>query len=249
MRAAPLKTLSQFDRSRTPALTRALTILIFVCLSMQAASSFAQSGDHRSNARMLQVLTRVDELYERGDFERAFLIYHDELASIGDKYAQYMVGYMILSGQGVTQDPILASAWYRLAAERGTDEFEQVRDELLADFDEVQMQHSDRVYRSLCERYCDVAVLLSVIREDLAELGQSTGSRLGAGGMPGVIIDGRTGRQMSGDEYCGRIRQRLETRLGALAKLTGAEHLATQPDAADLDEIERVVDAYLRERP
>lgn len=248
MCAAVLKTSSRTHRSRKPALTRLLTFLIAFCLTIQASTAIAQSTDGRSNASLLQLQTRVDELYERGEFERAFLIYRDELASIGDKYAQYMVGYMILSGQGVRQDPIQASAWYRLAAERGTEEFEMVRDELLTDFDAVEMRRSDHAYRALRSEYCDAAVLLSAIRDDLDRLSEATGSRLAAGGSPMTIVDPSTGRPMSGAEYYGRIRQRLGMRLGAIAKITGAS-LSTDPDQATIDEVEQVVEEYLRESP
>ena len=50
---------------------------------------------------MVQLQDRVDELYERGKYDRAYLIYRDELALAGDKYAQYMVGFMYLTGKGV----------------------------------------------------------------------------------------------------------------------------------------------------
>lgn len=233
---------------RTPGPTWILT-LILLCLGIQAAPAVAQSSGSRSNASLLELHARVDELYERGEFERAFLIYRDELASIGDKYAQYMVGYMTLSGKGVRQDPIQASAWYRLAAERGTEEFEQVRDELLEDFDAAKLERSDAAYRDLRERYCDVAVLFGVIRDDLEELGKATGSRLSPGIAPMTIIDRRTGRQMSGAEYYGKIRQRLETRLNMIARLTGSEDFSTNPDEADIDELEAVVERHLRELP
>ena len=229
-------------------MTKALTILIAFCLSFQAAIVSAQTADSRSNARMLQLQTRVDELYERGEFERAFLIYRDELASIGDKYAQYMVGYMTLSGKGVQQDPIKASAWYRISAERGTEEFELVRDELLQDFDASEMQRADQAYRSLCRRFCDVAVLLSLVRKDLEEIAKATGSRVGSGGIPMTIIDRRTGLVMSGDEYYRRVRQELEVRLGLIARLTGTK-LGTNPDDVNILEVERAVEDYLRELP
>ena len=53
------------------------------------------------------------------EYERAFMIYEKELAPLGDKYAQYMVGYMYLNAQSVLQDKISALAWFRIAAERG----------------------------------------------------------------------------------------------------------------------------------
>ena len=36
-------------------------------------------------------------------------IYREELAPLGDKYAQYMIGYMHEHGKGVDKDPAVAS--------------------------------------------------------------------------------------------------------------------------------------------
>ncbi|MEL7187264.1 MAG: hypothetical protein AAFN50_12650, partial [Pseudomonadota bacterium] len=44
--------------------------------------------------RVLQVQQKVESLFVSGKFERAFFIYVNELAPIGDKYAQYMVGFL-----------------------------------------------------------------------------------------------------------------------------------------------------------
>ena len=131
MRTALIISCMHTVKARKPASNWFLTTLICLCLSVPAATAVAQASDARSNAGLLQLHARVDELYERGEFERAYLIYRDELASIGDKYAQYMVGFMHLTGKGVDEDPVAASAWYRLAAERGTPEFVAVRDFLL----------------------------------------------------------------------------------------------------------------------
>ncbi len=51
---------------------------------------------------------KVDQLFERGDYERAYFIYRNELAPAGDKYAQYMVGFMHLTGMGIDEDPVAA---------------------------------------------------------------------------------------------------------------------------------------------
>ena len=66
-------------------------------------TAFAQNykpfpGD-TPDQRTLRVQERVEELYEAGDFDRALLIYRDDLAPLGDKYAQYMVGFMHLHAQ------------------------------------------------------------------------------------------------------------------------------------------------------
>ena len=71
----------------------------------------------------IAIQQKVDRLYDAGFFERAYFIYRNELVPIGDKYAQYMVGFMYLAGLGIEQDSVAALAWYRLAAERGSPDF------------------------------------------------------------------------------------------------------------------------------
>ena len=101
-----LKFCTQTGATLKTDVTRLLTGLLALCLVVQADIAGAESIHTKSNARMLALQTRVDHLYESGDFERSFLIYRDELAAAGDKYAQYMVGYMTLAGQGTRQNPI-----------------------------------------------------------------------------------------------------------------------------------------------
>ena len=64
----------------------------------------------------LRTQERVEELYVSEAYERAYFIYRNELAPKGDKYAQYMIGYMHFAGTGVPEDPAKALAWYRFAA-------------------------------------------------------------------------------------------------------------------------------------
>jgi TPR repeat protein len=114
-------------------------LLIAIALA-HAASAGAQmsSGDVGIglDSKTLSVQAKAEEFFARGDFRRAYVIYLSDLAPIGDKYAQYMLGFMFGGGLGVDQDPALASAWYRLAAERGEPaEFLAIRDESLAQLD------------------------------------------------------------------------------------------------------------------
>ena len=119
------------DVGRGADVIRTLTAILAVALTVQAADVRAQDINERGNARMVQLQERVDELYERGKYERAYVIYRDELAAVGDKYAQYMVGYMTLQGKGVAPDPAVAPtapsapapwsfAWRPIAARRNS---------------------------------------------------------------------------------------------------------------------------------
>ncbi len=229
-------------------MTKSLTAIIALGLCLVANDCIAQASA-RSNARMVQLQERVDELYERGKYERAYLIYRDELAMAGDKYAQYMVGYMNLQGKGVKPDPIAASAWYRLAAERGTEEFVMVRDKLLSKFDDVDVRQSDARYLELRKKYSDVALLLRLIKRNYEQLGDSTGSRLGASGSAMTVVDTRTGRPMSGDEYYGQIRKQLEARLKKLGELMGVEDFEVDPDKVHVNTLETQVSEFLEQLP
>ncbi len=119
--------------------------------------------------KVLNLHQKVDDLFKQGEVGRAYFIYRNELVPLGDKYAQYMVGYMHLTGLAVDQDRVAASAWYRLAAERGTPEFVALRDRLLGELTDEQRRDSDRLYRELHVKYCDLAILLASIKRLHAE--------------------------------------------------------------------------------
>ncbi len=56
--------------------------------------------------------------YQRGDFAAALRLMRP-LAEQGDAAAQFALGLMYATGQGVPQDYAEAAKWYRLAAEQG----------------------------------------------------------------------------------------------------------------------------------
>ena len=147
-------------------------------------------------------------MFERGDYKRAHFIYRNELSPIGDKYAQYMVGFMTLTGLGVREDPVLASAWYRVAAERKTAPFIAVRDDLNRRLDAIEMERSDVLYLRLRREFSDIVVRMREVREDFELLhGGQTGSRTSRSGSPVIIV--KTSR---GFEYVvGRLSQRSDT--------------------------------------
>jgi TPR repeat protein len=184
---------------------------------------------------------KVDGLFNAGDFERAFFIYRNELAPVGDKYAQYMVGYMYLTGMGVGEDPILASAWYRLAAERDTPEFVAARDQLLRNMNENEMRRSTVEYVELRAEYCDLAVLLSSVKRNLSEVEGKTGSRLHGESTAMTVISPRNGGVQSGAGYYGAIKNELEDRLKLMKEIGDFEGMNTDPDQVNLRELERDV--------
>ena len=189
---------------------------------------------------------QAEEVYERTDYERAMFIYRHELVPIGDKYSQYMVGFMYLTGKGVPEDRVAASAWYRLAAERGTKEFVRARDQLMNTLDDAQRAESDRQYVELRRKYGDLVILAKELREDYAELRSRTGSRLSSGSSPVTVVEMRaTASTTSGSEYYGRIERRMKAKLEYIARHTEIEIIDIDVENIDFEIIEAEVSAYL----
>ena len=77
-----------------------LTILLFATTIGHATPAAAQQfGGNLSvdlNSKTLVAQSKAEQLFERGDYQRARIIYLNDLAPFGDKYAQYMLGFMSL---------------------------------------------------------------------------------------------------------------------------------------------------------
>ena len=198
------------------------------------------------DSRTLAVQDKVDELFESGKFERAYFIYRNELAPVGDKYAQYMVGYMHLMGMGVEEDEVEASSWYRLAAERGYPQFVAVRKQVLESLDNEELNLSDQRYVDLRKRFSDVALMMSLLRRDVEELtNRVTGSRLSGRGGAVTIVNPRSGVGMSGDSYFREIEIRMQQRLDYVTKTLDIDRLTPDLDNKALRDLQERVDRYL----
>ena len=226
-------------------MTRIQNIIVAALLTIVSATSYAQRSSELSadlpDSRTMAIQDKVENLFVAAKFERAFFIYRNELAPIGDKYAQYMVGYMYHKGLGVAEDTILASAWYRLSAERGTREFIAVRDRLMRTMDEDDIKNSDRQHFELRQKFCDLAVLFASVKRDMKELEVRTGTRIGSSTSPVVVIENRLGRIRSGADYYGDIRDQLETRLLLLKEVGDFREMDADPDRLNIRELERRV--------
>jgi hypothetical protein len=216
-------------------------LLGLLLLAASGAGATTLSLGSHLDSQTVAIQRKADGLYEEGEFDRAFFIYRNELAPLGDKYAQYMVGYMRLTGTGVEADPILASAWYRLAAERGQPEFEEVRDDLLRRLSEPDLLRSDAAYSKLRWQYSDLVLLLDLVKSDLELLGPRTGSRLAGSSSQVATLDPRTGSMVTADQVRSRARERLEQRLRAIGRLLGM-NIETDAERVDLAELERLVE-------
>ncbi|HSG98026.1 MAG TPA: hypothetical protein VLA11_08530 [Woeseiaceae bacterium] len=207
-----------------------------------------QSEMRAFDAPTLRMQAKAEDLYRTGHWERAYFIYVNELAAIGDKYAQYMAGYMWLNGKGVPRDAVRASAWYRIAAERGSSEFIKVRDELLESMSQEQLLESDQHYVSLRQKYSDVVVALGLLRREREALNEtSTGSRLAGNTSSTVtIINPRTGMTTTRGEFDRKLKAQMKIRLDAITRTIGMDEL--EPDMSDREFAELVarVDEYLQ---
>ena len=229
-----------------------LTFYLAILLCLQASLAAAQgSVGYRSvpvDLNRLEVQDHADRVYERADFKRAFFIYRNELAELGDKYGQYMVGYMYLTGNGVEADRVAASAWYRLAAERGVEQFITVSDRLWLSFDASQQSQSDELFVQLRKRYGDLALVMKAVKDDYFLLRSRTGSRLGGISSPLTIIDPNdVSASRLGADYYGQIEKRIQTRLRFVALYTGIEIDIDDPRTFNITRLEKQVDEYLDE--
>jgi len=230
-------------------LTKVQKILFVAALMSVSATGFAQRSSELSadlpNSRTMAVQDKVERIFDAGEYERAFFIYRNELAPIGDKYAQYMVGFMYHTGLGVEEDSVSAAAWYQLAAERDTREFVVVRDRLLHVMDQDDADLSRVLYRELRLRYCDLAVLLSSIKRNMKELQERTGSRVGGQSSPITVIENRANRFSSGSDYYGNIEEKLEARMRLLKEIGDFTDLDTDVNQINLHDLERRVQQHI----
>lgn len=224
-------------------------VVLTACLALPGAfaQDFSSSGGYVRDAEILSVQNKAEELFERGDYKRAHFIYRNELAPIGDKYAQYMVGFMNMTGLGVREDPVLASAWYRLAAERHTAPFIAVRDDMNRRLDTVDMERSDEIYLRLRREFCDIAVRMREVREDYELLqGGSTGSRTSRSSSPVIVVKPREGSSMSMDAYRGEVTRRMQKHLDFIARTLEIERVdADNITSAQVVALEKQVMTYV----
>lgn len=198
------------------------------------------------DGKTLRVQDQAEEVFERTEYERAFFIYRNELVPIGDKYAQYMVGYMYLTGKGVAEDRVAGSAWYRLAAERGTKEFVAARERIMELLDEEQTAASDQLFIELRKQYGDLVLMLQALKREQQILRNRTGSRIGsADTMPMTVISADRGTSRTGSDYYGQIERRMKARLEYLERQTSVEISDSNINTVDLDAIEQLVSQQL----
>ena len=229
-----------------------LTFFLAAFVGLQVCVAVAQeSVGHRFaplDSKSLDIHDRADRAYSQTDYERAFLIYRNELAEMGDKYGQYMVGYLYLTGKGIEKDWVAASAWYRLAAERGNSQFISASDRVWLSLDSLQQSRSDELFIRLRKKYGDLALVMKATRDDWKFLRSRTGSRLGGSASPVIIIDPRNAkRSVMEEDYYGPIENRISARLKFVGVYTGIDVDVDDPRRFDLAGLEKQVDEFLDE--
>ena len=223
-----------------------MALVALLATSVQAQRHTGITAD-LPDSRTLKVQRKVEELFQRGDFDRAYFIYRNELVPTGDKYAQYMVGYMHHMGMGVDKDLVVASSWYRLSAERGTPQFIKVRDKILRGMSDAERRRSDQLFVELRREYSDIAILLAAIKRGVREMRTMTGSRLGGNSSALTVIEVHTLAQTQDSaDYYQRVERELDRHLTRLSEIGGFQSLrTTDPARIDIDEIERLVNERL----
>jgi hypothetical protein len=204
----------------------AATLLLVFAAHSSVAEEYRQSPGVPTDSRTLRIKERVEGVFLSGDYGRALLIYEKELAPLGDKYAQYMVGFMYLTGKGVAENPSEALAWYRLAAERGEVPFMRARDALRASLGPAGLERSEARFVELWQRYGDRRLILDLIESDLRILRRGSLSTTAArvDDASSSIAAGYAGSE-SGEGYYRRVRARLAERL---------QYLPSTKDAAEV---------------
>jgi hypothetical protein len=227
---------------RHPILFILIAILAATLASAQTYPSFP-GGD--LDQATLRVQERVEELYVSGAYDRAYFIYRNELAPRGDKYAQYMIGYMHLTGAGVPEDPAVALAWYRLAAERGEPSIELARDELQEALTPEQVATADGLYTELKSELSDRVLIYELVQQDLEILRNSAGRGPSKGSGNMLVIDRRYG-YMSGAQYYEVIKNRLSARLSYLRSQVDVVDVASA-ETMELAQIESEIKELIAE--
>lgn len=221
-------------------------ILLFVVLAI-APASVVQAQGRGFDTSTLRLQAKADNLYRKGHWERAHFIYVNELAAKGDKYSQYMAGYMCMHGKGVERDKIRASAWYRLAAERDGPEFVAIRDQTLETMSEEEMLESDAIFLDLRQRYSDLVLMLDDIEEEREAMSETpTGSRLSGSSSAITVIDPATGDTIARNEYLRRLEKRMQVKLDYLAEKLGSEPLEPDMSNGEFGELRDRVGEYLQ---
>jgi hypothetical protein len=223
-----------------PILQLAIVAMLMVTSVVAIAADDFPGGT--PELRLIEAQAKADELFEKGDYQRAYFIFREELVPLGDKYAQYMVGYMNIIGKGVSLDYIAGSAWYRLAAERGEANFSKVRDEIWDQFNDEQRSQSDNKYAALRMKFSDAMIIASMIEVDLdliqRPLQDST--------LSNDLVDAQNSLTGDQSQFVAEAQQRVKRRLKFLSDTIASGKPMADTELAHIRDVEERAEALLQ---
>ncbi|MEM7763843.1 MAG: hypothetical protein AAF290_07150 [Pseudomonadota bacterium] len=189
---------------------------------------------------VLKVQRKAERAYEQGRYDSAFWYYRTDLAPIGDKYAQYMVGYMKENGIGTPVDEAGAAAWYALAAERGHEQIVETSLNYQKGLSRNDLVTASVRVERLKREYGDRSLLERLIRNDIHRLNMMTGTRTKFCGVNARIVLPRSARgSMPQYKYCRMLKDRVEMRmqyLGGYVEFGELELLPNEQDGTGIAE-------------
>lgn len=216
----------------------------FCCLTAPA-QEYKPFPGVSADQRTIETQNRVDELFEAGNYKRALFIYENELSPRGDKYAQYMVGYMYLNGLSVPKDTARALAWYRLSAERGDQMLVTVRDELAGVLSPGEIERSNAIFIGLLRQIGDTTLIMKLIQRDMDILKQRTGTHIVGSGLSSPVKVIRPSGIPEDPLFYRNVRRRLEARLGYLETKVEINDIDFETEPAEIRMFEDQVKADL----
>lgn len=170
-----------------------------------------------------RAVERAERAYKKGDYKQAMWLYETRLVTIGDKFAQYMVGYMHANGEGTERNPETAAAWFLLAAERGHPELVENSQAALRALSPELRDRARRQAEALREDLGDQTVVARLLLTDKEALRVQTGSRSEKCNQNGRITlpdgDNITGR-IPVAHYCEIMKERIAGREAYLEQYT-----------------------------
>ncbi|MEO0346622.1 MAG: hypothetical protein AAF229_10220 [Pseudomonadota bacterium] len=204
-----------------------------------AANQLAYPGDIPSD-RVIRAQKKAEKAFEAGDYDRAMWFYRKELAPIGDKYSQYMIGHMYANGLGVARNVVRAAAWFQVAAERGHEGIIETSEAFQQQLSPEQLTAASQTAERLREELGDIALLKREIRRDLDRLRDVTGTRTAScDARPGtVFLPFALQRQFPVSRYCEILNARIDERVAYIQGYVTYGPLELLPDEEDEAETE-----------
>ncbi len=204
-----------------------------ILLALGLASANAQESIPQSDREILfpnpavdlnyaKLQKLADKYYEKSQYKKAYKVYSEDLALLGDKFAQFRAGYMHFTGEGMAKDPVAAYAWMRLAAERGSEQLTTAAGQVWDQLDADQRTRAKAQLQQLQAQYGDRVLLARLIEEDERTLKSTTGSRLGqASANSRVYNPSVRGSVTDSEGFNKALRQRIEARTRYIELLDG----------------------------